>query len=141
MRVTQGTFSYLPELSDEEVAAQIQYGLDRKWAPSIEFTDDPHPRNVYWDMWGMPMFDMVDAAAALVEVNRCRQAYPDRYIRVSLYDSTLTRQTISLQFLVNRPLAEPGFRLIRQETSDRRIAYTLQSYAADAPHGERYRRD
>jgi ribulose-bisphosphate carboxylase small chain len=141
MRVTQGTFSYLPELSDDEVAAQIQYGLDRKWAPSIEFTDDPHPRNVYWDMWGMPMFDMVDAAGALLEVNRCREAYPDRYIRVSLYDPTLTRQTISLQFLVNRPSAEPGFRLVRQETSDRRIAYTLHSYAADAPHGERYRRD
>ena len=25
---------------------------------SVEFTDDPHPRNVYWEMWGLPMFDL-----------------------------------------------------------------------------------
>ena len=28
---------------------------------SVEYTDDPHPRNIYWEMWGMPMFDLKDA--------------------------------------------------------------------------------
>ncbi len=50
MRITQGTFSYLPELTDDEITAQVQYCLDNKWAVGLEFTDDPHPRNVYWEM-------------------------------------------------------------------------------------------
>jgi ribulose-bisphosphate carboxylase small chain len=138
VRITQGTFSYLPELTDDEIRAQIQYGIDNGWAVAIEFTDDPHPRNVYWEMWGMPMFDIEDAAAGLFEVNRCRKAHSNRYIRVSLYNATLTKQTIALQFIVNRPPHEPGFRLHRQETTDRIVRYTLEPYAARDPHGERY---
>ncbi len=139
VRITQGTFSYLPDLTDEQVRAQIQYGLDQGWAPSIEFTDDPHPRNHYWEMWGMPMFDLRDAAAALQEVKRCREAFPSHYIRVSLYDSRLTRQTIALQFLVNRPPHEPGFRLERHELNGI-VRHSLHPYAAGRPPGERYSR-
>lgn len=139
MRITQGTFSYLPDLSDDEIRAQVQYGLDRGWAPSIEFTDDPHPRNVYWQLWGMPMFDLKDPAGVVYEINRCREAFPHSYIRVSLYDPTLTRQTTALQFLVHRPADEPGYRLDRQDGPDRTIRYTLHPYAAQRPHGERYR--
>lgn len=138
MRITQGTFSYLPDLTDEEIAAQIQYGIDRGWAVAIEFTDDPHPRNVYWHMWGMPMFDLADASAGLREVDGCRRAFPNHYVRVSLYDATLGRQTTALQFLVNRPAEEPGFRLERREVGARMIDYSLHPYAADRPHGERY---
>jgi ribulose-bisphosphate carboxylase small chain len=137
-RITQGTFSYLPDLTDEEIRVQIQYGIDNGWAASVEFTDDPHPRNVYWEMWGMPMFDIKDAAAALYEVNRCREAFPNFYIRMTLYNSKLTKQTTGLQFIVNRPPHEPGFRLDRQESKDRIVRYTLHSYAADKPPGERY---
>jgi ribulose-bisphosphate carboxylase small chain len=138
VRITQGTFSYLPDLTDEEIAAQIRYGIDRRWAVAIEFTDDPHPRNVYWQMWGLPMFDLRDPAGALQEVRRCREAFPDHYVRVSLYDPTLTRMTTALQFIVHRPPHEPGFRLERQEGHGRTIRYTLHPYAADRPHGERY---
>lgn len=139
MRITQGTFSYLPELSDAEVTAQLQYCLDNGWAVAVEFTDDPHPRNVYWDMWGLPMFDLPDAAGAMAEVRACREAYPERYVRVSAYDARLGRQTTALAFLVQRPTSEPGFRLDRQDAADRRIRYTLHGYASEAPEGERYR--
>lgn len=139
LRITQGTFSYLPDLTDEEIRAQIQYGIDNGWATAIEFTDDAHPRNVYWDMWGMPMFDLQDPAGGLHEVNRCREAFPNHYIRVTLYNPHLTKQTTGLQFLVNRPPHEPGYRLNRTESNDRHILYTLHSYAAEQPHGERYR--
>ena len=105
MRITQGTFSYLPELTDEEITSQLGYALGQGWALSVEFTDDPHPRNNYWDMWGLPMFDLPDAAGVLHEINACRQAYPDRYIRVCAYDSRRGRQTVALSFLVNRPAA------------------------------------
>ena len=47
MRITQGTFSYLPDLTDEEISAQLQYALGNGWAVSVEFTDEPHPRNHY----------------------------------------------------------------------------------------------
>ena len=30
MRITQGTFSYLPDFTDEEITAQISYALDRR---------------------------------------------------------------------------------------------------------------
>jgi ribulose-bisphosphate carboxylase small chain len=138
MRLTQGTFSYLPELSDEEIGAQAEYSIGNGWAVAIEYTDDPHPRNNYWDMWGLPMFDIEDSAAVLYEVNACRKAFPNHYVRVSAYDSSLGRQTTALSFLVNRPKHEPGFALERQESSDRRVRYTLHAYATDRPAGERY---
>ena len=138
MRITQGTFSYLPDLTDDEIRAQVQYAIDRGWAVAVEFTDDPHPRNVLWEMWGLPMFGIADAAAAMHEVTQCRAAYPGHYIRVSAYDASLGRQTTALSFIVNRPAAEPGFRLDRQEASDRRIRYSLRPYATDQPAGERY---
>ena len=138
MRVTQGTFSYLPELTDEQIKAQIQYCLENEWAVSVEHTDDPHPRNVYWEMWGLPLFDVKDASALFSEVVACRQAHPDTYIKVNGYDRRYTKQTTALSFLVNRPKEEPGFRLERQESNDRVVRYTLHSYATDRPSGQRY---
>ncbi len=138
-RITQGTFSFLPDLTDEQISKQIQYCLKNSWALSVEFTDDPHPRNTYWDMWGIPMFDIKDAAGILYEVNQCRKAYPNHYIRLNAFDSTRGTESIKLSFIVNRPKVEPGFGLIRQEVDGRQIRYTIQSYAADRPEGERYR--
>ncbi len=138
MRITQGTFSFLPDLTDAEITAQIQYALDNNWPCSVEFTDDPHPRNVYWDMWGLPMFDLADAAGVLAEVNACRKAKPEHYIRVNAYNASYGKQTVGLSFIVARPTEEPGFRLERQESHDRSIRYTLHSYATDKPQGSRY---
>jgi ribulose-bisphosphate carboxylase small chain len=138
MRITQGTFSHLTDLTDDEIRAQVQYALDHGWPLSVEFTDDPHPRNTYWEMWGLPMFDLHDAAGVLFEVSECRKAYPEYYIRVNAYDAAKGRQTTALSFLVNRPASEPGFRLDRQEASDRQIRYTTRSYATDRPAGRRY---
>src|ERR1700759_3238912 len=138
MRITQGTFSYLPDFADAEITLQIQYCLDNGWPLSIEFTDDPHPRNSLWDMWGLPMFDLKDAAGVLLEVNACRAAYPNHYIKLNAYDATLGRQTTALSFIVNRPPVEPGFRLDRQESTDRVIRYTTHAYATDKPVGDRY---
>jgi ribulose-bisphosphate carboxylase small chain len=138
MRITQGTFSYLPDFTDAEITLQIQYCLDNGWPLSVEFTDDPHPRNSLWDMWGLPMFDLKDAAGVLLEINACRHAYPNHYIKLNAYDASLGRQTTALSFIVNRPPNEPGFRLDRQESTDRIIRYTTHAYATEQPVGERY---
>jgi ribulose-bisphosphate carboxylase small chain len=106
MRITQGTFSYLPELTDAEIALQLGYALGNGWAVSVEFTGDPWPRDNYWSMWGLPMFGLRDPAGALHEVSECRRAHPDCYIRVTAYDARLGRQTTALSFLVNRPPGE-----------------------------------
>ena len=44
MKLRQGTFSFLPDLTDAEIHTQVQYCIDNGWAVSVEYTDDPHPR-------------------------------------------------------------------------------------------------
>ena len=141
MRITQGTFSFLPDLTDEQIVAQICYALDHGWAMSVEHTDDPHPRNPYWEMWGMPLFDLEveEADVVLRELRACREAHPDDYVKVLAYDSSKGRQTTALSFIVHRPKHEPGFRLNRIDSHDRVQRYGLHPYAADAPAGSRYR--
>jgi len=126
-RVTQGQFSFLPDLTDEQITAQIRYALGNGWAVSVEYTDDPHPRNVYWEMFGMPNFDSADPAGILGEIQECRRTFPDRYVRVTAFDSAPGWETPRMCFLVQRPKDEPGFRLARQEADGRSIRYTVES--------------
>jgi ribulose-bisphosphate carboxylase small chain len=125
--ITQGQFSFLPPLTDAQIAAQIAYALGKGWAVSIEHTDDPHPRNTYWEMFGMPMFDLKDPAGILMEVNGCRKTFPDHYIRVLAFDSTRGWETPRMSFIVNRPKEEPRFGLARQEAQGRAIRYTVRA--------------
>lgn len=138
MRITQGCFSFLPDLTDTQIAAQINYCLEQNWAVALEFTDDPHPRNTYWEMFGMPMFDLKDAAGVLGELKDCRKAFPNHYIRLMAFDSTRGVESIAMSFIVNRPKKEPGFGLVRQEVQGRSMRYTVHSYATDKPEAERY---
>lgn len=136
--ITQGTFAFLPDLSDEEIEAQIRYVIQNEWSVSIERTDDPHPRNTFWELWDLPMFDLNDPAAVLAEVNACREAFPDQYIKVSAFDNRKGRETVALSFIVQNPDEEPGFTLERQSRPGRTLGYTSRPYAADRSHGERY---
>lgn len=138
MRVTQGCFSFLPDLTDQQIKSQVQYCLEKGWAVNIEFTDDPHPRNTYWEMWGLPMFDLRDAAGIMKEFADCRRVYGDRYIRICGFDSSPGWESVRISFIVNRPANEPGFGLQRQEVQGRDTRYTTYSYAARKPEGERY---
>ncbi|MDO9072131.1 MAG: ribulose bisphosphate carboxylase small subunit [Rubrivivax sp.] len=137
-RITQGQFSFLPDLSDGEISLQVEYGLKKGYAWSVEYTDDPHPRNTYWEMYGMPMFDLKDAAGVLMEMNACRKTFPNHYIRLMAFDSTRNVETIAMSFIVNRPKTEPGYGLVRQEVGGRSLRYTVHSYATDKPESERY---
>ena len=137
-RLTQGQFSFLPDLTDSEITAQIDYGLSKGYAWSVEYTDDPHPRNTYWEMWGMPMFDLQDAAGVMLELQGCRQAFPRHYIRLMAFDSTRGVESIAMSFIVNRPANEEGFTLDRQEIQGRSIRYTVRGYGANRPEGQRY---
>lgn len=138
MYLRHGAFSYLPDLTDDEIAGQVRYALLNGWPVSIEYTDDPHPRNVYWELWGLPLFDLDEPDGVLAEIDACRSTFPNHYVRVLAYDARLGQQTTALSFLVQRPATEPGFELVRTEGADRRQAYSLRSYATGAPAGSRY---
>ena len=137
-RITQGQFSFLPELTDAEITLQLEYGLKKGYAWSVEYTDDPHPRNTYWEMYGMPMFDLQDAAGVMLELLACRKTFPKHYIRMMAFDSTRGVETIAMSFIVNRPASEPGFGLVRQEINGRAMRYTVHSYATDSAETQRY---
>lgn len=138
MRLTQGTFSFLPDLSDAQISAQIEYCLQRGWAVSVEHTDDPHPRNTYWEMFGNPMFDLKDAAGIMREVDECRRTLPNRYVKVNAFDATRGVESLRLSFIVARPAEEPGFELTRAEGPGRQVRYAVRSYATQRPEGRRY---
>ncbi|QOJ22807.1 MAG: ribulose bisphosphate carboxylase small subunit [Gammaproteobacteria bacterium] len=136
--LTQGQFSFLPPLTDKQISAQLKYALKNGWAIGIEYTDDPHPRNTYWEMFGNPMFDLKDPAGILMEINSCRKTFPNHYIRVTAFNSTRGVESPTMSYIVNRPKKEPGFGLVRNEGAGRSISYTIHSYATDKPEAERY---
>jgi ribulose-bisphosphate carboxylase small chain len=138
MRLTQGTFSFLPDLTNEQIRKQVDYCQSNGWAVGIEYTDDPHPRNTYWEMWGLPMFDLKDPAGVLYEIEECRKAFGNCYIRVSAFDATAGWESLRLSFIVHRPAEEPGFGLERTETEGRNVRYIVRPYATQRPMGERY---
>ncbi len=125
------TNSFLPDLTEDQIRRQVSYALGRGWAISIEHTDDAHPRNVYWEMWGAPIIDLADAAGVMQQVRACRAAHPDRYVKVVAFDATFGWATVRLSFLAQRPLVEPTFELLREECEGRRVRYTLRTRPAE----------
>jgi ribulose-bisphosphate carboxylase small chain len=124
MRNTQGCFSFLPDLTDSQISAQVEYCLNQNWAIGIEHTDDPHPRNTYWTMWGNPMFDLRDAKGVMMELDECRKANPGHYIRLNAFDSTRGWETVRLSFIATRPKVEPTFTMTRTDRVGRSQSYS-----------------
>nr|QCI04834.1 ribulose-1,5-bisphosphate carboxylase/oxygenase small subunit [Bornetia secundiflora] len=138
MRLTQGTFSFLPDLTDEQIKKQVEYAISQNWAINIEYTEDPHPRNNYWELWGLPLFEISDSAAVMLEISNCRKQHSSVYIKVNAFDNTRGVESCVLSFLINRPSFEPGFELIRTEDIGRNQKYSFRSYATFKPEGTRY---
>jgi ribulose-bisphosphate carboxylase small chain len=138
-RISQGCFSLLPDLTEAEINKQIAYCIKSNFAISVEWTDDPHPRNCYWEMWGLPLFDMPDASAIMYEINQCMKAHPSIYVKINGFNNARGVESTGLSFIIQRPSFEPGFYLTRQEGKGRNIIYTIQSYAVQsAGEGARY---
>ncbi len=95
------TFSYLPELSPAEVEAQIRSILDRGLLVAIEHAPRVDPRDHYWTLWRLPLFDVSDPALVLAAIEDCRRANPGDYVRVNGYDAARQGQVVS--FVVHRP--------------------------------------
>ena len=51
----------------------------------------------------MPMFDLHDAAGVMAEIDACRKANPETYVRLNAFDNTHGWETVRLSFLIQRP--------------------------------------
>jgi ribulose bisphosphate carboxylase small subunit len=113
------TFSFLPALTDAEIAKQVQMVITKNLAPCLEFASPEQAYvssescerfsgssagyydNRYWTMWKLPMFGCSDANQVLAEIAQCKQAYPQCYIRLAAFDSVKQVQVVS--FVVHQP--------------------------------------
>jgi len=139
VRLTQGCFSFLPDLTDDQIKKQVEYAISKGWAMNVEWTDDPHPRNTYWELWGLPLFDIKDPSAVMYEITECRRVNPEGYIKVNAFDANQGVESCVMSFIVQRPKEEPGFYLERTETAGRFVQYTIKSYSTqNKPEGSRY---
>merc|ERR1711897_56244 len=98
------TLSYLPELTDQDIAKQIEYMIKNKWTPCLEIAEDGdvylntrmgpgYYDNRYWSMYKLPMFGANNARDVVEAINSCRREFPRAKIRVMGFDSTKQVQT------------------------------------------------
>jgi ribulose-bisphosphate carboxylase small chain len=108
--MTQGAFSFLRPLTDEQIERQVRYAIAQGWPIGIEYSDESPPPNSYWEMWGLPLFDAREPGPIMERLREARAAHPDAYIKINAYDSRPGRQTVALSFIVDRPQREraPG---------------------------------
>ncbi|KAK3152156.1 hypothetical protein QOZ80_2BG0155170 [Eleusine coracana subsp. coracana] len=108
--------SYLPALTQESIAKEVDFILSKGWVPCLEFDKAGriHRSNSlmpgyydgrYWTMWKLPMFgcggDNAAAQEVLREGDECRREYPDAYIRLIAFDSS--RQCQCMSFVIHKP--------------------------------------
>ncbi|GMH43176.1 hypothetical protein BSKO_11098 [Bryopsis sp. KO-2023] len=119
------TLSYLPPLSEQEIAMQVHYITRNGWTPCLEFSDIDHAYissdecvrfgtistnyndNKYWTMWKLPMFGCTDPSQVQVEIDNCIRTFPNAFLRIVGFDSI--RQVQVAGFLVHRPRGASDF--------------------------------
>merc|ERR1711966_150668 len=102
------------------------YLLNNGWTPCIEFEGpekaycDTHGwsgidsnvnagyyDNRYWVMWKLPMYGCTNPDEVLTEVNACKAAFPECFIRVAGFDNI--KQVQCSSFLAHRPSSDRSF--------------------------------
>jgi ribulose-bisphosphate carboxylase small chain len=119
------TFSYLPPLTDDEIAKQVDYIVNNGFVPTLEFAqpEEAYAQNInnknfgngepnyadnrYWTMWKLPMFGCSDPSQVLGEIRACETCFPESYIRIVAFDNV--RQVQCAGFLVHRPKGASEF--------------------------------
>ncbi|KAK2358766.1 Ribulose bisphosphate carboxylase (small chain) family protein [Trifolium repens] len=106
------TLSYLPPLSDDSIAKEIDYMIKNGWTPCLEFDEfgSIHRANSqmpgyydgrYWTLWKLPMFGCNDSSKVLNEIHECKRTYPNAYIRCLAFDNK--RHMQSMAFIIHKP--------------------------------------
>ena len=84
------------------------------------------------------MFDLNDAAGAMIELTRAARLTRDRYIRLSAFDATRGWGSIRLSFIVNRPPTRRASSSSGTRWAVARFNTPSSAYATQAPEGRRY---
>merc|ERR1712170_263363 len=87
------TFSFLPPLTDAEIARQVDYIISNGWTPCLEVS--PAETSACDDMFGC-----TNAQDVLREIMAAKRAFPDCYVRVCAFDAD--KQVQTAPFLVQR---------------------------------------
>ncbi|HNB07419.1 MAG TPA: ribulose bisphosphate carboxylase small subunit [Thauera aminoaromatica] len=90
------TFSYLPEMSTEQIRAQVEYIVKKGWNPAVEHTEPENAFDHFWYMWKLPMFGESDVSRILAEAEACHKANPDHHVRLVGYDNFKQSQGASM---------------------------------------------
>ncbi|GFP95494.1 ribulose bisphosphate carboxylase small chain chloroplastic [Phtheirospermum japonicum] len=110
------TLSYLPPLSEESIAKEIDYMIKKQWIPCLEFDEVGYVYREnsrmpnyydgrYWTLWKLPMFGCNDSSQVLNEIQECKKAYPNAYIRCLAFDNM--KQGQCMAFLIQKPNDAP----------------------------------
>ncbi|MFP4080267.1 MAG: ribulose bisphosphate carboxylase small subunit [Ectothiorhodospira sp.] len=94
------TFSYLPEMTPDQVRRQVEYIIEQGWNPAVEHSEPENAFGHYWYMWKLPMFGEQSVDTVLAEVESCRQENPGHMVRLIGYDNLAQSQ--GLAFVVHR---------------------------------------
>ncbi|MCA0772441.1 ribulose-1,5-bisphosphate carboxylase small subunit [Vibrio vulnificus] len=107
------TLSYLPPLTEAQLAKEIDYLLRSGWVACIEFSMEGgfvhrefhaspgYYDGRYWTMWKLPMFGCTDSSQVIKEIRECEKEYPEAFIRIIGFDSR--RQVQCISFIVHKP--------------------------------------
>jgi len=106
------TLSYLPPLTEESIAKEVDYMIKKGWIPCLEFDAVGYVRREnstmpgyydgrYWTLWKLPMFGCNDPSQVLNEIHECKKAYPNAYIRCLAFDNK--RQVQCMAFVIQKP--------------------------------------
>jgi len=95
-----GTFSYLPEMTPEQLRKQVAYVVARGWSVAIEHAEPEHAAGSYWYMWKLPMFGEKNVERILAEAEACHRAHPRHHVRLLGYESA--RQTQGAAMVIHR---------------------------------------
>ena len=86
------TFSYLPQMTVEQIRRQVEFIVTKGWNPAIEHTEPESAFGHYWYMWKLPMFGETDVDRILAEAQACHDANPGNLVRVIGYDNDAQSQ-------------------------------------------------
>ncbi|CAN1227236.1 Ribulose bisphosphate carboxylase small subunit, chloroplastic, partial [Linum perenne] len=95
------TLSYLPPLSEESLAKEVDYLLRMGWVPCLEFESPGYYDGRYWTMWKLPMFGCTDSSQVLKELQECKKEYPEAFVRIIGFDNK--RQVQCISFIASKP--------------------------------------
>ncbi|XP_047341584.1 ribulose bisphosphate carboxylase small subunit 1A, chloroplastic-like [Impatiens glandulifera] len=109
------TLSYLPPLTEEQLAKEVDYLLRNNWVPCLEFqleelngfvhreynSSPGYYDGRYWTMWKLPMFGCTDSSQVLKELAEAKKAYPSAFVRIIGFDNK--RQVQCISFIAAKP--------------------------------------